>query len=96
MSFLKKLFGGGESTPNHSKAAVSVDYKGYKITSAPMKDGSQFRLAGTIAKEIDGVEKSHMLIRADTFASLESAEEATLRKARYVIDEQGDAIFISR
>ena len=58
-----------------------------------MKDGSQFRLAGTIAKEIDGVEKSHLLIRADTYPSKESAEEATVAKARRVIDEQGDMIF---
>lgn len=93
MSFLKKLFGGGDSAPKLSKSAASVDYNGYKITPAPMKDGSQFRLAGTIAKEIDGVEKSHLLIRADTFPSNESAQEATLKKARYVIDEQGDAIF---
>ena len=93
MSFLKKLFGGGDSALNPSDSAASVDYNGYEITPAPMKDGSQFRLAGTIAKEIDGVEKSHMLIRADTFPSKEAAEEATLKKARYVIDEQGDAIF---
>ena len=93
MSFLKKLFGGGDNALNPSKSAASVDYNGYKITPAPMKDGSQFRLAGTIAKEIDGAEKSHMLIRADTFPSKEAAEEATLKKARYVIDEQGDAIF---
>ena len=93
MSFLKKLFGGGDSALTASKTATSIDYNGYKITPAPMKDGSQFRLAGTIAKEIDGVEKSHMLIRADTFPSMESAEEAMLKKARYVIDEQGDTIF---
>ncbi|MEP1443135.1 MAG: HlyU family transcriptional regulator [Hyphomicrobiales bacterium] len=93
MSFLKKLFGGGESVPKPGKPSVSIDYNGYKITPAPMKDGSQFRLAGTIAKEIDGVEKSHMLIRADTYPSKESAEEATLAKARRVIDEQGDMIF---
>ena len=93
MSFLKKLFGGGEGAAKPSKTAASVDYNGYKITPAPVKDNGQFRLAGTIAKDIDGIEKSHMLIRADTFPSKEAAEEATLRKARYVIDEQGDAIF---
>ena len=93
MSFLKKLFGGGESAPKPSKPAASVDYNGYKITPAPMKDNGQFRLAGTISKEINGVEKSLLLIRADTFPSKEAAEEATLKKARYVIDEQGDAVF---
>jgi len=93
MSFLKKLFGGGDSAASPSKSAASVDYNGYKITPAPVKDNGQFRLAGTITKEINGVEKSHMLIRADTFPSKEAAEEATLRKARYVIDEQGDGIF---
>ena len=93
MSFLKKLFGGGGSAVSPSKSAASVDYNGYKITPAPVKDSGQFRLAGTIAKNIDGIEKSHMLIRADTFPSKEAAEEATLRKARYVIDEQGDGIF---
>ena len=93
MSFFKKLFGGGESGVKLGKPSSSVDYNGYKITPAPMKDGQQYRLAGTITKEIDGVQKSHMLIRADTFPSEESAEAATLRKAQYVIDEQGDGIF---
>lgn len=93
MSFLKKLFGGGENDVPLGKPAVSVDYNGYQITPAPMKDGTQFRLAGTITKEIDGAEKSHLLIRADTFPSKESAEAATLLKAQRVIDEQGDGIF---
>ena len=48
MSFLKKLIGGGGDISKPRKSAASVDYNGYKITPAPMKDGSQYRLAGTI------------------------------------------------
>lgn len=91
MSFLKKLFGGGN---NQAKTKVEpVEYKDCFIVASPMKDGGQFRVCGKITKEINGEEKEHTLIRADTLPSLEQANEMTIRKAKQVIDEQGDSIF---
>ena len=46
-----------------------------------------------ITREIDGEIKSHRFIRADRFPSLDDATETTIRKAKQVIDEQGDRIF---
>lgn len=91
MSFLKKLFGGGgETTPTKTE---SEDYKGYRITVTPIAEGTSYRIAATIEKEIDGVTREHKLIRADTVQGKDEADAASLRKAKQVIDEQGDRIF---
>ena len=95
MSFLKKLFGGGggSSEPAAPRIAASATYEGFAIAAAPMPEGGQFRLAATITRTVDGEERVHRLIRADMFASEEEAAQAALRKARQVVDEQGEAMF---
>lgn len=37
--------------------------------------------------------KTHTMIRADTYMSLDAATEASLSKAKQVIDQLGDSIF---
>ena len=91
MSFLKKIFGGGNGAAPAPPA--EVEYEGFLITADPQKDNGQYRLSGTIAKEIDGERKEHRLIRADLFQSADEAAEATLHKAKQVIDEQGERLF---
>lgn len=93
MSFLKKLFGGGGDAGGSAPAAEATEYEGFTIVPAPQKEGGQYRLAGTISKTVDGEDKSHRLIRADLFQSSDEAVDATVRKAKQVIDEQGDALF---
>ncbi len=94
MSFLKKLFGGGNDGDSSPKVtAEPVEHEGYSITPTPMKDGGQFRVCATISKEVDGEVKSHQLIRADVFTSADECSDATLRKAKQVIKEQGDRMF---
>jgi hypothetical protein len=97
MSFLKRLFGGGEkpgSADNFAKNAEKlVDYKGYSIIARPMAENGQFRVAGTISKTISGEIKAHHFIRADVFADHEAAMEATLRKGQLIVDQSGDDIF---
>ena len=92
MSILKKLFGGG-SQPAAPKPLAEADHEGFRIVAAPMREGDQFRLAGTIEKEIGGTLRTHRLIRADMFPSAETAAQATIQKARRVIDEQGERLF---
>lgn len=92
MSFWKKLFGGG-SSPMEEPAAEPVDHKGFTIVAAPFTEGGQFQTCGIISKEINGELKEHKFIRADRFASREDAIDVTLRKARQIIDEQGERIF---
>ena len=85
MSFLSKLFGGGST----AREPESETYEGFKITPKPAREGSRFRIGAMIEK--DG--KSHHLIRADMLETLDDASEASVRKARQMIDEQGDRLF---
>jgi len=89
MSLFSKLFGGGGSKAE----AEPTRYNGYTIYPEPVKDGATFRVAARIEKDIDGATKTHQLIRADTLDDQDAAVEASIRKAKQVIDEQGDRIF---
>ena len=71
MSFLKKLFGIGnsaESAVGEPKAAGEAEHKGFTIRATPFKQDGQYQTCGVISKEIDGVVKEHKFIRADRFA----------------------------
>ena len=85
MSLLSKLFGGG-AKPSEPDP---IDYEGFAITPTPIPEGRSFRLSARIEK--DG--KSHTLIRADTFEGRDAAEDASIAKARQMIDEQRDRLF---
>jgi len=91
MSILSKLF--GRSKPAADTPAETEIYKGFTIQPGPQKEGSSFRIAALITKDIDGETKSHHLIRADTLGSLDAAKEASTAKAKLVIDQMGDRIF---
>lgn len=97
MSFLKKLFGlggAGEGGGAEPAASETEDYKGYAIRATPFKaDGGQYQTCAVITKEVDGAIKEHRLIRADRFPGLDAAVDVSLRKARQMIDEQGDRLF---
>lgn len=89
MSLLKRLFGGGGAT----QEAPSETHNGYTITPIPIADGAQFRLSARVEREVDGTLKTHTLIRADTVGDLETAQTASVEKARQAIDSLGDGIF---
>jgi hypothetical protein len=94
MSILKKLFGGGDrGGDNAAASAASVEHEGHTIQPTPMKEGGQFRVAGTITKQVAGEAKTHQFIRADLFSAADECSEASIRKAKQLIDEQGDSIF---
>lgn len=97
VSLFSRLFGSGAgdknanaSTRNEDKA---VDYNGFRIVPAPIRQESGWLTAGFITKEVDGVLKEHCFIRADTLASVDAAEDNAILKAQRTIDEQGEAIF---
>jgi hypothetical protein len=94
MSILSRLFGGGKGgSGDAGPAAAGEDYQGFRILPDPIRDGGKFRIAATISKEVGGETKTHMLIRADTLDTHEDAAAASIRKARQMIDEQGDRLF---
>ncbi len=86
MSLFSKLFGGGGSAEPEAEAET---YEGFRITPSPAREGGRFRIGATIAK--DG--RTHHLIRADMLETLEDANEASVRKAKQMIDEQGERLF---
>lgn len=94
MSFLRKLFGGGgNGGGGEPPAAPGVEHNGFTIRATPYQEGGQWQLCGVIEKTIDGVPKSHRLVRADRFAGRDEAAEAAVRKAKLLIDQQGEKIF---
>ena len=92
MSLLKKLFGGGSTSPAKS-AQKPETYKDFTITPEPMPADGQHRISAIISKEVNGEMKSHHLIRADTLMTPEAAAEAAFEKAKTLIDQQGDRLF---
>jgi hypothetical protein len=90
--FLKNLTGSGETSAQAYDEAEAVEYKGFHIAPAPMKDASGWRVAAVIYKEIEGERCTHHLIRADVFADRGFASELSIRKAKMVIDDRGEKI----
>ena len=88
-----KLFGGGGDAPSQSKAHPPVVYNEFEIISEPQPVSGQWQIAGRIEKETDGHRKVHIFIRADMLPSEEEAVSQTVRKAKLMIDQQGDKIF---
>ncbi|WP_353472831.1 HlyU family transcriptional regulator [Salipiger sp. H15] len=94
MSFWSRLFGGGSSGPAKAEPQVeAVEYNGFRIYPAPQPAEGQYRVAARIEAEVDGETKVHQLIRADLIRDHGEAVEASLRKARQMIDEQGTRLF---
>jgi hypothetical protein len=91
MSLLSRLFGGGGSGAAKPAAEAEV-YKDFRIYAEPTRTGGGYRVSARIEKDVDGVTRSHQLIRADVLESEEAARDYTLRKARILIDEQGEAL----
>lgn len=96
MSLLKKLFGGGSSSDQKSAkvAHSAVDYEGFTITPAPMAESGGFRIAAHIEMEgEDGTVRRHHLIRADVIRDMDEAVDASIEKAKLMIDQSGLRVF---
>ena len=90
MSLFSRLFGSKSDAPPEVEP---VEHKGFRIYPDPMKEGARWRIAARIEKEVGGETRTHRLIRADVLDDREACAEASLGKARAVIDEQGDRLF---
>ncbi len=88
-----KMFGSNSGAGKGAESAAPVEYNGYTIVAQPLKEGGQFKSAGMISKQIDGEMKSAQFIRADNHSDRDSAVSHSERKAKQIIDEQGDAMF---
>ncbi|OCP01025.1 MULTISPECIES: HlyU family transcriptional regulator [unclassified Ensifer] len=95
-SFFSKLFGRSGTSENQAQAAPgkAEAYADCTIRATPMREGSQFRLAGSIEKvSPEGAAKVRNFIRADLFTSEQDAIDAALRKGRQIIDQTGPSLF---
>ena len=88
MPLFSKLFGGGSS-----KEPEPETYQGFRIYPTPEKESGGYRLAARIEKEVGGETRRQHFIRADVFSSEDEARAASVRKAKQLIDESGDALF---
>lgn len=91
--FLKKIsamFSGGSVDVQPEQGE---EYEGFMITPAPIAEGGQFRLCGTITKDIGGEQKEHKFIRADVCQSKTQANELALIKGKQMIDQLGERVF---
>ncbi len=99
MSFLKKLFGGGEGGSDEmsaggGKVLGSQEHKGFTIRAIEMRAGSEYQLCGEIEMEVDGEVKVHKFIRADRLSSADQAASLALAKGVQIVDEQGQRLFL--
>lgn len=92
MSLFSRLFGSGGDKETTAETA-RITYEGFVIAPNPAKEGGRYRIGATITKTVNEEEKTHTLIRADTLEDKETAVEASIRKAKQVIDEQGERLF---
>jgi len=96
LSGIKNLFKTSGEEQIDVEAEETIEYKGFNIVPTPMPEGSQFRVAATISKDQGETEaelKTHQLIRSDIIPSRDECINITVRKAKMMIDQQGDGIF---
>lgn len=94
---LRKIFesvtGGRKEAPQaEPEIAAREEYGGFELRAAPVQEGNVWRVAGTIAKTGAEPSVAHDFIRADTCASHDDAVQTSLRKAKQIVDEQGDTL----
>ena len=97
MSFLKKLFGGGNGGAASETAPASakkqIEYNGFTVKATPYKEGGQWQTCGIVSKTIDGVVKEHRFIRADRFSDEDSAVDHSILKGQQIVDQVGERVF---
>jgi len=90
-----RLAGGGEAAREPEAAAEPVEYKGFRIRPAPYPSKGQYQTAGVIEKAFGAETKEHRFVRAETHASKDDAAAFSIAKAKQIIDEQGDRLFLT-
>ncbi|HXV25121.1 MAG TPA: HlyU family transcriptional regulator [Alphaproteobacteria bacterium] len=89
--FFSRVFGG--SGAGAAKEADATEFNGYTIRPAPRREAQGWLTVGTISKQFPEGLKEHRFIRADTSSSWDDAVALSIRKAKQIIDEQGDRMF---
>ncbi len=90
----KSLFGSSaDGQAKGASKAAAVEHEGFQIFAEPQASGGQWQVAGRIEKQVGEETKVHRFIRADIMPGQSEAANEMVRKAKMMIDQQGDAIF---
>ena len=89
LTSLFSMFSTTQETTSDTSVSSEEGYKGFSIIATPAAEGSQFRISGRICMK----EREHIFIRADVLPTPELCTQETFRKAKLMIDQQGDNIF---
>lgn len=89
----KRLFGQAANANEPSASEPDEVYAGVELFARPVKEGGQWRVAGSMRKEVDGTVVERKFVRADLMPDADSAKVATLGKARLIIDQNGDSLW---
>lgn len=91
---LRRMLGGDKNAPaSQADTEARETYKGYELQAIPVQDAGRWRVAGAVVKTVDGVEKRHDFVRADTFPDRKDAVAVSLTKGRLLVDQVGDKLF---
>ena len=92
---LRRLFGSNQSPDPIARQSRNegepIEHEGFLIYPEPQQEGSQYRLAGRICKQIDGELQTHLFIRSDIISDKEEACRLMVEKAKnFILHTQGD------
>ncbi|MCP3700662.1 MAG: transcriptional regulator [Aliivibrio sp.] len=90
MGLFSRLFG---TSPKKETTIEPIEYKSFLIYPNSEQDDSQFRIAGTITKEINGEIKEHRFIRSDVISNKSDADKLMVHKSKMLIDQMNESIF---
>ncbi|MGE7369118.1 HlyU family transcriptional regulator [Neorhizobium sp. NPDC001467] len=94
LSNLLSMFSSGNAPAAKTGPEIAPqEHAGCLIYPDPIKEGSQYRLAGRIEKQVGETVLVRTFIRADMFTSMDDVVESTFRKARQIIDQNGASLF---
>ncbi len=94
MGLLSRLMGKGATRSSEKPDAEEVEFEGFKIQPAPLKQNGNYVTAGYIRKSAgNGETQEHYFIRADTHADFAAACQHAVFKGQQIIRESGEQIF---
>jgi len=91
--FFKRLFGSPANQNEPPAGEPDEVYKDVEVFARPVKEGGQWRIAGTLKRSVDGETVERRFLRADLLPDEGSAKSATLGKARLIIDQNGSSLW---
>nr|WP_316653877.1 HlyU family transcriptional regulator [uncultured Gellertiella sp.] len=95
-SFVSKFLSFLGTKPADAGAATTSSRESYQdveLVAHPLREGNQFRISGTIERRSGDSLMQRHFIRADVFSNEKDAVDFTFRKARQIVDQQGQTLF---